>query len=181
MRVIGGRLKGRRLHAPGGRQTRPTSDRLRESLFNILIHGETTPLSGARVIDLFAGSGALGIEAISRGAAAAIFVETARPALTALERNVAELGIDKQIRILRSDATRLPSARASVDIAFLDPPYGKSLAEPALAALLTGGWLALGSTVVVESGADENVEVPRELKQLHARRVGQSTVHIFRR
>lgn len=179
MRIIGGRLKGRRLLAPDGRGTRPSSDRLRESVFNILAHGDYPPLAGARVADIFAGSGALGLEALSRGAAKAVFVETARPALSALERNAGALGLDARVRILRCDATRLPRAGAPVDIAFLDPPYGKGLAEPALASLLAGGWLAPEALVVVETGSDEALITPAGLTLVDRRDIGGSRLWLL--
>lgn len=180
MRIVGGRLKGRHLHAPGGRETRPTSDRLRETIFNILAHGGYPPIAGARVADLFAGSGAMGLESLSRGAKEAVFVETARPALAALERNISELGLRSRARILRTDAARLTRAAAPVDIAFLDPPYGKGLAERALASLMAGGWLGPGSVVVTESGREENVLPPEGLALADRREAGGSRLWLFR-
>jgi len=160
MRIVAGRLRGRPLTAPEGRSLRPTSDKLRESLFNILLHGDYPPLAGARIADVFAGTGALGLEALSRGAAEAVFIDQAGPALRLLRRNIDELGLGERSRVLRADATRLPRADLPVDIAFLDPPYGKGLAVPALAALAEQGWLAPGGLAVVETGRDEVLDLP---------------------
>ncbi len=152
MRVVGGRLRGRAIAAPGSRDIRPTADRLRESVFNILVHAYDDPIAGARVLDLFAGTGALGIEAISRGAAFALFVDNGAEARALLRNNVEALGLGGVTKVYRRDATRLGPAHpvAPFDLAFLDPPYGKGLAETALAALRDGGWLKPDALVVVE-------------------------------
>ena len=159
MRVIAGDLRGRPIRAPEGPDTRPTSDRAREAVFNILLHAAWAPeMEGARLLDLFAGSGALGLEALSRGAASCLFVERAEPALTAVRANIAAFKLEDRARVLKRDATALgerPAAEPPFDIAFLDPPYGKGLGEQALAALLSGGWLAEGAVVVFERGSDE--------------------------
>src|SRR5689334_17713612 len=143
MRVVGGRLRGRNLAAPSSREIRPTADRLRESLFNILVHAYDDPLQGARVLDLFAGTGALGIEAISRGAAFALFVDTGAEARALLRNNVESLALGGVTKVYRRDATNLGTAHPlePFSLAFLDPPYGKGLAEGALASLREGGWL----------------------------------------
>ena len=137
MRVVGGRLKGRNLASPSSREIRPTADRLRESLFNILIHAYDDPISGARVLDLFAGTGALGIEAISRGAKFALFVDNGAEARALLRNNVEALGLGGVTKVYRRDATNLGAAHPIEPFAlvFLDPPYGKGLAEKALASL----------------------------------------------
>ncbi len=160
MRIVGGRLKGRALVAPDGRATRPTSDRARESIFNILEHAPWAPgVEGRRVIDLFAGSGALGFEAISRGAAFALFVETDSAARGAIRQNIEALSLFGQTRLHRRDATDLGARPAGLtdpfDLAFLDPPYGAGLAARALSALVPGGWITPDATVVLECGADE--------------------------
>lgn len=162
MRIVGGTLKGRALATPGGQTTRPTSDRARESLFNIMAHaGWARPLDGARVLDLFAGSGALGFEAISRGAAFALFVETDAAARGAIRDNIEALSLFGVTRIHRRDATDLgarPAGLASpFDLVFLDPPYGKGLGERALSRLLPGGWITPEATIVFECAADETV------------------------
>src|SRR5919198_73611 len=143
MRIVGGRLRGRTLAAPRSQAIRPTADRLRESLFNILLHAYGDPISGARVLDLFAGTGALGIEAISRGAAFALFVDDGAEARALLRENVAALGLGGVSRIFRRNAAKLGAAHplAPFSLAFVDPPYARSLAEAALASARAGGWL----------------------------------------
>src|SRR3954453_14658858 len=144
MRIVGGRLRGRAIVAPPSQAIRPTADRLRESLFNILAHAYGDPVSGARVLDLFAGTGALGLEAISRGAAFTLFVDDAAEARALLRENVTTLGLGGTTRIFRRDATRLGPAPPvePFGLVFLDPPYRKGLAEKALASARAGGWLA---------------------------------------
>src|ERR1700726_4547853 len=143
MRIVGGRLRGRVLAAPKSQAVRPTADRLREALFNILAHAYGDPVTGARVLDLFAGTGALGLEALSRGAQFALFVDDGAEARALLRENVAALGLGGVTRIFRRDATKLGSAHPlePFALAFLDPPYGKDLAAQALAAARGGGWL----------------------------------------
>ena len=155
MRVVGGRLRGRALAAPKSQAIRPTADRLRESLFNILIHGYGDPVADARVLDLFAGTGALGIEAISRGAAFTLFVDDGAEARALLRDNVETLGLGGVTRIFRRDATKLGpvSPLEPFSLAFLDPPYGKGLAELALTSTRDGGWLKADALVVVEEMA----------------------------
>src|ERR1700739_3602444 len=149
MRIVGGRLRGRTLAAPRSQVIRPTADRLRESLFNILIHAYDDPITGARVLDLFAGTGALGIEALSRGASFALFVDDGAEARALLRANVEGLGLGATSRIFRGDATRLGKAPSTYALAFLDPPYGKNFSAPALASLAEGGWLSSGALCVV--------------------------------
>src|SRR5436189_2265280 len=152
MRVVGGRLKGRNLASPSLREIRPTADRLRESLFNILIHAYDDPISDARVLDLFAGTGALGIEAISRVAAFALFVDNGNEARALLRNNVEALGLGGVTKVYRRDATDLGPAHPMEPIAlvFLDPPYGKGLAEKALASLRECKCLTPGALPVAE-------------------------------
>ncbi|MDI4666808.1 16S rRNA (guanine(966)-N(2))-methyltransferase RsmD [Xanthobacter autotrophicus] len=152
MRIVGGRLKGRALKGPSSSATRPTSDRLRESLFNVLAHAYGDPCDGARVLDLFAGTGALGIEALSRGARFALFVEEAADARGLIRDNVEALGLTGVTKVFRRDATRLGDMGPGEPhgLAFCDPPYGKGLAERALASAVAGGWLAPDALVVVE-------------------------------
>ena len=164
MRIVGGTHKGRSLIAPQGRDTRPTSDRARESLFNVLAHAEWSPgLEGRRVLDLFAGSGALGCEAISRGAAFALFVETDAAARGAIRDNIEALGLFGVTRIHRRDATDLGDKPAGLgepfDLVFLDPPYHKGLGERALALLGKGGWISGDALIVFECAADESPDV----------------------
>ena len=182
MRVVGGRLRGRTLAAPKSDAIRPTSDRLRESVFNILAHGYGDPVTGARVLDLFAGTGALGIEAISRGAAFCLFVDDGAEARALIRQNVDALGLGMVTRVFRRDATRLGAAHP-VDpfgLVFLDPPYRKGLAEPALAALRDGGWLVPEALVVVEEAADAEIAPPAGYEELE-RRTYDDTIVIFLR
>src|SRR3982750_2081949 len=146
MRVVGGRLKGRSLASPSSRHIRPTADRLREALFNILIHAYGDPITSARVLDLFAGTGALGIEAVSRGAAFALFVDNGTEARALLRNNIEALGLGGVTKVFRRDATDLGAAHPvePFSLVFLDPPYGKRFAERALASLRDGGWLTPG-------------------------------------
>ena len=161
MRIVGGAFKGRAIVSPQGRDTRPTSDRTRESVFNVLAHADWSPgVEGRRVLDLFAGSGALGLEAMSRGAAFALFVETDAAARGAIRDNIETLGLFGVTRIHRRDASDLGAKPAGLgdpfDLVFLDPPYGKALGERALARLNAGGWIAPEALIVLEVGADEN-------------------------
>jgi 16S rRNA (guanine966-N2)-methyltransferase len=155
MRIVGGRLRGRALAAPKSHGIRPTADRLRESLFNILAHAYDDPVTGARVLDLFAGTGALGLEAVSRGAQFALFVDDGAQARALLRQNVEALGLAAITRIFRRDATKLGAAHplAPFSLVFLDPPYGKGLAEKALTSAREGGWLTADALVVVEEMA----------------------------
>jgi 16S rRNA (guanine966-N2)-methyltransferase len=160
MRIVAGQYRGKPLIAPAGQATRPTSDRARESIFNILEHAPWSPgLRAARVVDLFAGSGALGFEALSRYAAFALFVETDEAARGAIRDNVEALGLYGATRIHRRDATDLgprpSSAGPPFDLAFLDPPYAKGLGETALGEMHAHGWLKPGAVAVFERGADE--------------------------
>ena len=164
MRVVGGKNRGRRLLAPPGTKVRPTSDRAREALFNILAHGQFAvtgmPFAEGIVLDAFAGSGAFGLEALSRGAAEAVFIEQDRDALAALKKNIEALGESARARVLPSDATRPPRAMYPCAVAFLDPPYRSGLAGPALAALEAAGWLAPGALSIVEIAAIEELTLP---------------------
>ncbi|WP_300531617.1 16S rRNA (guanine(966)-N(2))-methyltransferase RsmD [Maricaulis sp.] len=165
MRIVGGQYKGRPLAAPKGRSTRPTSDRAREAMFNVLAHADWAPaIEEARVIDLFAGSGGLGLEAMSRGAAFCLFVETEAAARGAIRDNIDALQLFGHTRLHRRDATALGDKPANLgapfDIAFLDPPYGKGLGEEALARLIEGGWLSDNAIAVLEVGAEETPRTP---------------------
>jgi 16S rRNA (guanine966-N2)-methyltransferase len=184
MRIIGGRFRGAALAAPKSAAIRPTSDRLRETLFNILAHGHDDPVSEARVIDLFSGTGALGLEALSRGARFALFVDDSAEARGLIRGNVEKLGLTGATKIWRRDATRLGPARASgiepFDLAFLDPPYGKGLGDLALAALADGGWLRPGALAVLEEAAAAEVAAPPGLAPLDARAYGDTRLHVFR-
>jgi len=159
MRIIAGQYRGRRLSSPAGRDVRPTSDRAREALFNILEHGHP-PVRGARFLDLFCGTGAVGLEALSRGAAEVVLVESDADALKVADANLARLGAPKHARLLRRDATRLGPAHALFDLVFLDPPYRSGLAAPALECLIRQGWLAPEARIVVELATSEDLRLP---------------------
>ncbi len=179
MRIVGGVHRGRALAAPAGDAIRPTSDRVREAVFNILVHGIADfALDGVRVIDLFAGTGAFGLEALSRGAGYALFVEQDAGARALIRRNIEALGLTGVTRIFRRDATDLgpAGAVAPFDLAFLDPPYGKGLADKALAALRTGGWLAEGAVVVVEELARSRIALPEGYVELDRRTYGATEI-----
>jgi 16S rRNA (guanine966-N2)-methyltransferase len=182
MRIVGGRFGGRTLSAPKSQAIRPTSDRLREALFNVLAHSYGDPVAGARVLDLFAGTGALGLEALSRGAAFVLFVDDRAEARALIRGNVDALGAGGASKIFRRDATRLgPSGPVdSFSLVFLDPPYGRGLAEKALAAARDGGWLTPGALIVVEEAADAVFQPPEGFEEVDRREYGD-TVLVFLR
>ena len=184
MRIVAGDLRGRPIRTPEGADVRPTSDRARQAIFNILEHAPWSEgLEARRVTDLFAGSGALGLEALSRGAGACLFVDLAEPSLTAVRANVAAFGLEARARTLRQDARRLarrPEADEPYDLAFLDPPYGKDLAGPALMALRHGGWLAEGAVAVLEQGSGEPAPELPGFEALDQRRYGAARVSFLR-
>lgn len=186
MRIVSGRFKGKPIRTPEGQGTRPTSDRARQAVFNILEHAAWAEgLDGARVLDLFAGSGALGFEALSRGAAFCLFVETDDNARGAIRENVEAMSLFGQTRVHRRDATDLgprpSSAGEAFDLAFLDPPYGKGLGEKALAQLAEHGWLKPGALVVFERGSDEPDPALEGFEHLDARDYGAARVVFLRR
>ncbi len=182
MRIVGGRLKGRTLASPSSRDIRPTADRLRESLFNILVHAYDDPVRDARVLDLFAGTGALGIEAVSRGANFTLFIDNGAEARALLRNNVEALGLGGVTKVYRRDATRLGPAHPMepFTLVFLDPPYRMQLAEQALASLRDGGWLANGALVVVEEAKAAAFAAPEGFAELE-RRVYDDTEFTFLR
>ncbi len=183
MRIVGGRLKGRVLSAPSSRDIRPTSERLRESIFDILEHRYPGHIEGARVVDLFAGSGALAIEALSRGARFALLVDNRVEARALLRANVEAMGLGGVTRIWRADATRLGSAPAGgpFALAFVDPPYGQRLAGPALASLVEGGWLEANALCVVEESAKAEIDAPEGLALVDERTYGDTRIVFFDR
>ena len=185
MRVVGGRHRGRRLIAPPGDTVRPTSDRAREALFNILSHGEFaaagSPFADENALDAFAGTGAFGIEALSRGAARAVFIETDRAALRALRQNLAALDEEDSADVISGDATRPPRAPFACAVAFLDPPYRSGLAAPALTALAGMGWLTARAIAVVEIAADEAFSPPDGFTIVDERKYGAARLIFLRR
>lgn len=183
MRIVGGSLRGRALASPKHVGLRPTSDRVRESLFNILAHGvPDLSLDGARVIDLFAGTGALGIEALSRGGTFCLFVDNDAEARALIRANIEAFGLTGITRIFRRDATDLGPAgtMAPFNLAFLDPPYGRGLGERALVSLAEGGWLTDGASVVLEERAGIETALPGKFARVDQRAYGDTQVLIAR-
>lgn len=183
MRIVAGAWRGRRLTAPAGDATRPTSDRARQALFDVLTHAPfagRSLLHDAAVLDAFAGTGALGLEALSRGAASASFIEQDRAALAALGANIAACRAEAQARVVVADALNPPRAPMPAGLVFLDPPYGKGLVPRALAALAASGWIAPGALVAAELGTEEEVPAMNGLSLLDDRRWGAARVAFLR-
>ena len=185
LKVVGGRHRGRSIAAPEGDTTRPTSSRARESLFNILMHATwsddgTSPLIGARVLDAFAGSGALGIEALSRGAAHVTFLDSDATAIRLIGENLRKLGETDNAKVVRANATRPPPSREACDLVFLDPPYRSGQAAPALAALAETGWLKSGTIATVELANTEDMLPPAGFTTIDERRYGLAKILILR-
>ncbi len=179
MRIVGGRFRGTQLASVGtgdaGAHLRPTSDKVRESVFNVLAHGPYQPIENARVLDLFAGTGALGFEALSRGAARVQFVDDGARARAIIRQNIDILGVIGAVKLYRRDATRLGENRGpAYDLVFLDPPYGKALGEKALSSAYAGGWIAPGAVIVWEESAE--VTVPDWADLRDQRRYGETVV-----
>lgn len=182
MRIVAGRFRGRTLASVGkgdpGAHLRPTTDRVREALFNMLGGGRFgDPFDGARVLDLFAGTGALGLEALSRGASHVTFVESGRKALGLIRGNVKALEVGGDVALIGRDALKLPAAEAPVTLVFLDPPYGKGLGSKALAAARSGGWIAPGALIVWEENAPQLA--PEGFVPLETRRYGDTHVTLL--
>ena len=182
MRIVAGEFGGRMLATPRSHGIRPSADRLRQTLFDILTHSYGDVIRGARVLDLFAGTGALGLEALSRGAAQALFVEDGVEARGLIRRNVEALGLTGRTRIFRRDATRLGTAGTipPFTLAFADPPYGKGLGEAALASAQAGGWLAPGALCVLEEDAKSAIVTIAGFEQLDRRGIGDSQIAFLR-
>ncbi|HEX4261764.1 MAG TPA: 16S rRNA (guanine(966)-N(2))-methyltransferase RsmD [Acetobacteraceae bacterium] len=181
MRIVAGTLRGRRLAAPEGDATRPTADRVRQALFDRLLHAPWAgrdAVTGAAVLDTFAGTGALGLEALSRGAAQATFFERDRAALAAVRANVAACGAAGRARVVEADATRPPPG-TPCRLVFLDPPYGAGLIERAIPALAAAGWFAPGCLLVMETARDEALAVAGRLLDDHA--YAAARIRILRR
>ena len=180
MRIIAGRHRGHALVAPQGMATRPTSDRLRETIFNILQHGAGADIETAKVLDLFAGTGALGLEALSRGARFALFVEEAAGPRAAIRDNIEALGLTGCTKLFRRDATTLgpmpPSAGGPFDLVFCDPPYGQDLAPRALISARAGGWLSPGALCIVELGQADALALPVEFETIDTRDYGETKI-----
>jgi 16S rRNA (guanine966-N2)-methyltransferase len=178
MRIVGGRFRGRSLTGPTSDAVRPTSDRLRETIFNILAHAYDDPVEGARVLDLFAGTGAMGLEAMSRGAAFGLFVDESAQARGIIRENVEALGLGGATRIFRRDATRMgPAApNAPFSLVFCDPPYGRDFAPKALISCAEGGWLVPGALVVIEEAEGVDVTLPAGFEEIERRDYGETRV-----
>src|SRR5512147_1031835 len=179
MRIVAGRFKGASLEAPKGLSTRPTSDRVRQALFNVLEHGPARfEFEGARVLDLFAGTGALALEALSRGARYAVLIEDDAAARAAIRRNVEALCLTGVTKIWRRDATSLGEAGTlqPFDLVFCDPPYGKGLGERALASAAAGGWVAKHAIAVLEERADREIAWPAPFQEIDRRRYGDTLI-----
>jgi 16S rRNA (guanine966-N2)-methyltransferase len=183
MRIVAGKFRGRAIAAPAHEGVRPTSDRVRESVFNILAHGIADfNLNGARVIDLFAGTGALGLEALSRDAAYCLFVEDNADSRALIRTNIEAFGLTGETRIFRRDATDLGPAgnMGSYSLAFLDPPYGKGLGEKALAILSEGKWLTAGAIAVLEERAGTPASLPAGYDLIDLRTYGDTVIRFLR-
>ena len=185
LKIVGGKHRGRALMAPEGGATRPTASRAREALFNILVHAKwredgTSPLIEARVLDAFAGTGALGLEALSRGAAHVTFLDNDARAIRLIGENVARLGETAAAKVVRADALRPPPGRDPCDLVFLDPPYRSGHAAPALAALAQAGWVAPGAVVTVELAHNEDIVPPPGFEAIDERRYGAAKIVILR-
>lgn len=157
-RIIAGVLKGRKLVSPAGQDTRPTNIRARQAVFDILAHAAWCDLRGAKVLDVFAGTGAYGLEALSRGAAFATFIEQAPIACAAIQQNIAGLALDNA-KLIKADALTPPLGEKQ-DLVFLDPPYGKALLEPAIEALQRMGWICAGTVLIAEFGPQDEMQTP---------------------
>ena len=182
MRIVGGAHRGVSLSCPKGTLTRPTSDRVRESLFNILSHNfETLNWDELRVLDLFAGTGALGLEAISRGASFCIFVEQSADVRGIIRENVEKLNLTGRTRIFRRDATKLGDSGTSgkFDLIFSDPPYGKSLGEKSMIEALQGGWLSENAVFVLEEASRSEIDIPDGFRLVDQREYGDTTLYFF--
>ena len=185
MRIVAGKHRGRNLRAPEGRDVRPTADRARQTLFDMLSHRRleddgTFDFEGARVCDVFCGTGALGLEALSRGATHAVFIDSDRKALDAARENARSLGEDAHVTFLQIDATRPPRSDAPCSLVFLDPPYGSALGGKALEALAEKNWLAARAIAVLELGAKEDFHAPEKFELVAERRVGAAKLVILR-
>ncbi len=178
MRIVAGRFRGRPISGPAGAAIRPTSDRLRETIFNILEHAYGDPVSGARVLDLFAGTGAMGLEALSRGASFCLFVDQGAEARGLMRGSIEALGCGGQARIFRRDATKLGPVKplAPFSLVFCDPPYGRGLAPRALSSALAGGFIAPDATIVVEEAAGAELAFPEGFEEAERRVYGDTVV-----
>ena len=183
-KIIGGRHRGRNVETLPGKEIRPTTGFTREAVFNILMHGrfggEDSPLIHKRVVDLFCGTGALGFEALSRGAAHVSFIDQNPKALELAKKTASNLGEIKNVTFIRSDSTHVPKASERCSLAFIDPPYEKGMAERGIASLLEGGWLEDGAIIVVEQAKKEDLQIPAQATLLDERIYGITRIRILR-
>ena len=180
MRIVAGKYRGRAIAAPKNKATRPTSDRARETLFNVLAHADfAPPIEGARVMDVFAGSGALGLEALSRGAGFCLFVETANAARNSIRQNMQGIGLSESAQLYRRGALELGRNPAGLgggfSFAFIDPPYERDLVSPCLKGLMSGGWLTKDALIIAETSVNETLNVP-ETTLIADRTIGAAKV-----
>jgi len=182
VRIVGGEFRGRGLAAPKTNAIRPTSDRSRESLFNILSHAYPEALAGTRVLDLFAGTGAVGIEALSRGCRSALFVESGVEGRGLIQKNIETLGLQGRARLFRRDATKLGASgtMGPFDLVFADPPYGKQLGDKTLASAARGGWMSPGALVVLEEEIAADPDPGPGFQPLESRAFGATVMRFFR-
>ncbi len=185
MRIVGGNLRGRALKAPPGNDLRPTADRVRESLFNVLAHGiGRDALDGRTVVDVFCGTGALGLEAMSRGSGHGVFIDNDAAALALVRKNAGHLGLGRSVTMLKLDAARLPPpprlAKTPAALAFLDPPYESGLVAPALLGLKDKGWIEKGSVCVAEVAAKEDLDPPKGFEAVDERTYGAARLVFLR-
>lgn len=182
MRIVAGKFRGKALLSPSDESVRPTSDRAREAMFNILASRIGVNLDGLKVLDLFAGTGALGLEALSRGAQGAVFVDTGAEARGLIRDHIQEFGIAGIAKLLRRDATALGPAgtMGPFDLVFLDPPYNQRLGEQALVSLRDGGWLAPDATIVLEEASEAEVILPEGFALDDRREYGAAALHFIR-
>ena len=175
-RIIAGRFRGRRLNVPAGQSVRPTTNRMRERVFSILMHGEYPDMHGARVADLFAGTGALGLEALSRGAEHVTFVEKSASSITCLKSNIAALKATNETNVLQVTARSLPNVGTPYDYIFMDPPYQQGLVRPTLDRLLEAGWIAPDTAIICELSSGEEPDLPPSIKVVNERSQGAQRV-----
>jgi 16S rRNA (guanine966-N2)-methyltransferase len=182
VRIVGGEFRGRPLATPKSQDIRPTTDRTRESLFNIVSHAYPEALDGSRVLDCFAGTGAVGLEALSRGASAAVFIETSVEGRSLLQANIEALGLQGRARILRRDATQLGpvGTMSPFQLLFADPPYAQGLGEKMFASAHAGGWLAYGALAILEERSNVEPEVGDAFRPIDMREFGDTRMHFYR-
>ena len=173
MRIISGKHRGRRLEVPEGKSVRPTTDRMRERVFSMLQHHRYPALLGARVADLYAGTGALGLEALSRGASHVTFVEKSQSTFSCLKKNVATIKEEDSTNLMKISARALPFANDPYSVIFMDPPYHKGMVEPTLHCLLERDWLADGGLIIAELAVDDELTIPEALNIIDDRKQGQ--------